>query len=135
MDHEEFLGALKALGGHAIPLSGGDEDEPKAAPTQDKAIQARVLLDVLPDLEHPNPFAPGMLVEQRPNYGNYRFPAQGHLAIVTRVYPPLLKNCGEDLASPASREDMVILCLVQRRWVEYAVESWRFQAYAGPIEG
>ena len=108
-------------------------DDPREGTTRklDKPTQARVLRDMLPEVQRPCPFAPGDLVEQS-QYGSYRWPREGQLAIVSGLNPALARRRSED--GPIDREDMTILCDVEGRWVEFSVESWRFKPYEGPVE-
>jgi len=113
----------------------------ESPPKRDKALQARVLKDMQDAVTRKNPFVVGDLVEQIPAYNSYRFPDAGYLALVVDVFEPL--NIQQRVRrgrseGPTAREDMVILCAVgdgeTERWVEFSVESWRFQAYTGPVE-
>lgn len=97
----------------------------------DKPTQARVLKDMLPEVHRACPFQVGDLVEQS-QYGAYRFPREGQLAIVSGLNHGLARRRSDD--GPIDREDMTVLCDVEGRWVEFSVESWRFKAYDGPVE-
>jgi hypothetical protein len=97
----------------------------------DKPTQARVLKDMLPEVHRVCPFQVGDLVEQS-QYGAYRFPREGQLAIVSGLNPGIARRRRDD--GPVDREDMTILCDVEGSWVEFSVESWRFKAYDGPVE-
>lgn len=110
-----------------------EESEPPKPALLEKSVQARVLLDLLPDVLRKNPFEVGQLLEARENYSHYRWPKKGELAIVTALLEQTIRTPKD--GNGIDREDIVILCLVHGRWVEYAVESWRFQPYAGPVEG
>lgn len=110
-------------------LSGNDGDKPKAT-KRSKPLQARVLRDMLPDVNAKNPFQVGDLVEQKPNSGMYNWPEDGEIAIVTSLLnaPPKAGN------KRFERDDIVIMCNVEDKWVEFSVESWRFRKYEGNVE-
>ena len=99
-------------------------------PAQTRAMQARVLIDLLPEVLAANPFKIGDLVEQKPTYSLYKWPAEGAIAIVSATDVVSRKDRGNRF----EREDIVVLCNVEDEWLEFAVESWRFQKYDGPIE-
>lgn len=107
----------------------GQGDEAPKSPVRPKPIQARVLLDILPDVLAINPYKVGDLVEQRPNTIMYNWPADGHLAIVTHLITDAPRN-----GKRFERDDMVILCNVDDKWLEFSVESWRFRKYEGAVE-
>lgn len=118
-----------------------DKDEDNEAPSgkmpADRAMQARVLKDILPELQRPNPFKVGDLVVQRKAHKSYQYPRDRDLAIVSHVVDDPL--AGTPRASRPDRvtnerEDIVILCFAKSQWVEFAVESWRFDLYDGPVE-
>jgi len=105
-------------------------DEPKKLPL---GIQARNLLDIRKEMLRSNPFNPGDLVTQRFNAARYRWPTpKTEVALVTQV--GAAGEFGERSDHTYGREDMIILCLVDGTWVEYSVESWRFDRYDGDIE-
>lgn len=120
------------LRGIAEQLNDGGE-EPKQ-PKRPLPLQARILKDVLPDLQRPNPFKVGDLVQQQRGQRCYKWPDEDALAMVTEVYDPLPPN-QRGKGNRCAREDMIIVCNVDGTWVEFAVESWRFDAYQGPVEG
>lgn len=97
-------------------------------------VQARVLADMRAVIERKCPFAAGDLVQQIKAFSAYSHPTESELGLVTCVLEPTLRPAagrGDDRVS--QREDMVILLLIHSKWVEFAVESWRFQKYEGPI--
>lgn len=100
----------------------GDEVKP---PLRSKEVQAMDLRDVLRSVQRPCPFQVGDLVEQDSTVRGYRYPGDGVVAIVTQVGGLNVRAQSTD--GPYRREDIVILCLVDGRWMEFAVESWRFK--------
>ena len=126
MSKSEMLRALAgALASH------NDDSEDDKPPLKTRPMQARILLDMLGEIRRPNPFKAGDLVEQIKAYDAYRYPEQGKLGMVTANFTQ-----GEFKSNTKhnQREDMAILCEVDDRWVEFTVESWRFQKYKGPVE-
>lgn len=118
----------------SISEQDGNEDAPKGSP-KSLPLQARILRDMLPEVQAANPFKVGDLIEQRRECVTYKWPAPGTLGIVSRILEPhekRLRPKGE--ARYAGREDIVVLCSVDDTWVEFPYESWRFQLYEGEIE-
>lgn len=109
---EEILGAQK-----------------RAEPPKTKDVQARILTDLLSCVLRPNPFQVGDLVEQVPAFERYGHPRDGELAIVTDIGPQDKPESDDTIP----RFDMRILVNSRDTWVEFAVESWRFRKYEGPI--
>lgn len=111
-------------------MGNGTDDAPK----QPLSIQARNLKDMLTERERPNPFRIGDLIVQRKNASRYKWPEPGvELAMVTDVADP-----GSFFSSRSdhthSAEDLIVLCLVEGQWVEFSVESWRFDRYEGEVD-
>ena len=99
-------------------------EKPKA-----KDVQARVLIDLLAVVTQPNPFKVGDMVEQIPAFQRYTFPSDGKLAIVSGIgLEPDKESDGS-----VTRTDMRILLQADATWVEFTVESWRFQKYEGSV--
>lgn len=111
----------------------GHADEEK--PRQSLDIQARVLADMVPEINRPNPFKVGDLVKQKGGGTAYRWPAKDQLAIVTHVWTGDEAKLQRPRPNkPFSREDIVILVLADGdRWCEYSAESWRFEKYEGEV--
>jgi hypothetical protein len=102
------------------------------APARPLDVQARILTDLLPEVQRPNPFQVGDIVQQRRAYTRYKYPGN-NLSMVTEVLAQKTRVAGGD-GLPCERDDIVILTLVDDdTWVEYAVESWRFEKYEGDI--
>ena len=99
-------------------------------------IQARVLKDMLPLVNRECPFAIGDLVVQPKERMVYRYPDEGELAMVVANLKPEehteYRRMHQD--GPHERHDMIILVLAKDNWVKFAVESWRFEPYSGPID-
>lgn len=112
------------------------EDEPESTMLRPLEIQARNCRDMLEEVMRPCPFRSGDLVVQRKNAMRYRWPSSDEVAIVSHVAQPgekLRDNHSQD--NTFTRQDMLILCLASDdTWVEYAVESWRFDRYEGEVD-
>jgi len=115
-----------------------DEDSGAATSTRPLDVQARVLLDMLPTLKRPNPFKVGDLVVQRKGCAIYKWPQPGCLGIVTEAMTPdatsKIVQQGRD-GGIMERVDMVVMCVAQgdgvEAWLEFAVDSWRFDMWEG----
>jgi len=109
---------------------------PQPSAPKDKPIQARVLLDMLPLIHRINPFEPGNLVEQVKSRAAYNYP-DDTVFLVTHVFQPEV-SVQARAHNNTPREDMLVAvispCGSSGHWHEWAVESWRFERYAGPIE-
>lgn len=105
---------------------GGPLPQPPV-PSRPLPIQARVLKDVLAERQKPNPFAVGDLVQQRKEFYRYTI----DFGIVSRIGAV----AGEQRSGGDSIEQTDIVVLVESRgqWVEFPVESWRFEKYTGEI--
>lgn len=133
---DDFIRSLMNLGGEVHVIGGDDEARDTSSDTPvDRAMQARVLRDILPDVHRPCPFQIGDLVEQIDSYRSYRFPPKGAIAIVTQLFQvnPLEAHKERTRPGQSNREDMVILTMAEGTWVEFTVESWRFKAYDGDV--
>ena len=104
-------------------------DDRAVAPAQTLDVQARVLRDILQDVLRPNSFQVGDLIVQRRDLARYNWPSTAQLAIVASV--DVKQPVVED--STATRDDIIILVLANGEWVLFAVESFRFEKYEGPI--
>lgn len=117
-------------------MEQSEQSEQPSTPKRPLPIQARVLGDMLEIVQRPNLFKVGDLVIQDPRRRKYRWPDEGFLALVTGVVEagalPATKGRGGD--DVFNREDMIIMVEVDGKWIEFAVESWRFEKYTGPVE-
>lgn len=110
----------------------GDDEAPAKRPLP---MQARNLKDILSEAQRKNPFKERDLVVQRRNARRYKWPSEEEVAIVSYVPPEggTVRTSSAD--ATYNREDMVILCLVgDGTWIEFAVESWRFDRYEGEVD-
>lgn len=112
-------------------LLGGAQLTAKTEPISDD-VEARVLLDLLSDIREPlSRLQVGDLVRQREAFDCYTFGRR--LCVVSHIFPaPYL-----DHTTPTAelRNDLLILVRVgqEARPQEFAVQSWRFERYVGPI--
>jgi len=112
---------------HMVARLKGEESSSK----QPLSIQARNLLDIREERLRFNPFKPGDLVMQRRNVARYRYPEpETEVAIVTNVGA----NFPDKSDDTYSESDMVVMCLASGQWVEFVVESWRFDRYDGEVD-
>lgn len=118
-----------------VERMGDGADAPARLPTP---IQARNLRDMLQEVLRPNPFKIGDLVVQRKNASRYRWPDDGEVAIVTLIAGEneyVQDEPGAQRDNTFTRQDMVVLCnITGGTWIEYPVESWRFDHYAGEVD-
>lgn len=130
---------MRMLANGQAKVEGVQIEERKSSRTsRPRAMQARVLRDLLPEVQAKNPFEVGDLVEVIPAYSTYRWPVEGDLAIVSHVLTEADRAKARGIKNAHSREDIVVLCLVhdegEERWIEFCVESWRFRKYEGDVE-
>lgn len=127
----------------AAIAEGGEQtnkDMRKVVGALELPMQARVLIDMLPCLQRANPFEVGELVVQAKEFQAYNYPEPetGVAIVSSRLAPDFKKYAVSESNNTLPRQDMVILALARhpdgrQRWMEYAVESWRFRKYEGPI--
>ena len=100
-----------------------DDGRPKA-PQRTMPMQARVLTDLLPEIIKPNPFRVGDLVTQSTAYTQYNWPQDGAVAIVSAVVELPTVRIDSKGRNRFDREDMVVLCNVDGKWIEiYPVDT------------
>lgn len=124
--------AMRALA--SMMASADDDDDDDAPPTVrlPKDVQARVLTDMVDVVNRPCPFKIGDIIEQRTEFSQYRYPGK-QLAVVTGfIKSPVYKGKDDD-SRPVCRNDIIVLCRAHDSWVEFQMESWRFQKYEGEI--
>lgn len=115
--------------------------EGRAAPRnkpQTVDVIARVLTDLLPEIQRPNPFVVGDLVTQKGHLAIYKFPPPpehgdpGGVAIVSIVMEP--EADGGDKSDDHQVNDMVIATITPGGELrQFPVESFRFQKYDGGV--
>lgn len=127
-DLEELMSAIR----HKARANDDDDDGDRAILSPE--MQARVLTDMVPIVNRPCPFAVGDVVRTIKGYGVYIHISHKKMAVVTKVLPDTSgKLSDRKYGSPVEREDMVVLALVDGRWTEFTVDSWRFEKYDGPV--
>lgn len=108
-----------------------DDDDKVVMPPD---IQARVLSDMVPIVNRPCPFKVGDVVRTIKGYSTYIHISHTKMAVVTQLLPDISgKLLDRKFGAPIEREDMVVLALVDDRWTEFTVDSWRFEKYEGPV--
>lgn len=105
--------------------------QPSLEPSQPLDIQARVLRELLPELQRPNPFQVGDLVEQSEHLSAYTWPRRGQLAVVVELLERGTQRTDRD--DRYERCDMVIAVSANGPFVTFAVESFRFRPYTGEV--
>ncbi len=115
-------------------MVGKLDNDDDASPRQPLPIQARNLKDMLTEKQRLNPFQVGDLVVQRKNASRYRWPEPGtEVAMVTEVADPY-SFFPSKMDTTHNREDLIVMCLAEGQWVEFGVESWRFDRYEGEVD-
>lgn len=98
--------------------------------TYDAALEARVVLDLVPVVTRNCPFKVGDLLVQEKAYSTYTFNRRP--VVVTHVFEDAL--IGRTVETNDMRNDILILVRMPTgNLQEFAVQSWRFEKYTGQI--
>ena len=121
----------------AVMSSLSEEGEIEAVCKRPPEIEARRILDLFNDMNATNGFATGDLVTWKQGLKNGRYPQKNYPAIVTRIYDTPISRSDMESGSNHFREplDLVILVDTGDEVSEFHVDSRRFKAYEGQIDG
>ncbi len=121
----------------AVMSSLSEAGEIEAVCKRPPEIEARRILDLFNDMNETNGFATGDLVTWKQGLKNGRYPQKNYPAIVTRIYDTPISRSDMESGSNHFREplDLVILVDTGDEVSEFHVDSRRFKAYEGQIDG